>query len=402
MNFSRLRVVTVLIFLASGILANCALAADKPAGLDAAQAPPILPKQFHGWQMQGTAQTSQSATTADPTNGPVLSEYGFTDAALATYTREDGRTLKIRAARFTDASGAFGAYTYYLQPNMRREEIGDQGASLGQRVLFYRGHILIDAQFSQESATSGAELRELAGALPRPLGNAVNLPTFIAFMPRQAYKANTQKYVVGPLALKAQDAPISNDLVDFSASPEIAIGKYSTSIGEATLMLIAYPTPQLAADRLRRIGAAYAQMPSSPGVSTIEHVGNFYDKRSGPLVIIASGSLSEDDAKTLLGMVNYEAKVTWNENSSFQQKRDVNILLNILILCAILCALAVAAGVAFGGVRILVKRLFPDKFFDRPGQIEIIALNLTEVVADGPGGQTRAITETEEIIRRKG
>ncbi len=61
--------------------------------------------------MQGSTQTSPDPAAADPTNAAVLKEYRFTDVATATYTRDDGRTLKIRAARFADASGAFGAYT---------------------------------------------------------------------------------------------------------------------------------------------------------------------------------------------------------------------------------------------------------------------------------------------------
>src|ERR1019366_530026 len=142
--------------------------ADSPA-------PSILPKQFAGWQIQGAAQASKDAAAADPTNAALLKEYGFTDFEAATYKSDDGRTLKIRAARFTDASGAFGAYTFYLQPEMAREEIGDQGASADQRVLFYRGHILVDAVFSQTSVMSAAGLRELAGVLPRPGGNAGNL-----------------------------------------------------------------------------------------------------------------------------------------------------------------------------------------------------------------------------------
>ena len=81
----------------------------------------------------------------------MLKEYGFTDFEGATYKSDDGRTLKIRAARFTDASGAFGAYTFYLQPAMAREEIGDQAASSSSRVLFYRGHIVVDAVFSAVS-----------------------------------------------------------------------------------------------------------------------------------------------------------------------------------------------------------------------------------------------------------
>ena len=346
---------------------------------------PLLPHDFAGWEMQGNVQASNDPGSADPTNARVLNEYGFTDFASATYTRDDGRSLKIRAARFTDASGAFGAYTFYLQRDMTKEQIGDQGASLGNRVLFYRGHILVDAQFSQESPMSGAELRVLAGSLPRPSGNTGNLPTFIEFLPRRDYIPNTQKYVMGPLALTSLAPPVSADLVDFGASSEVSLARYNTPSGEATLMLISYPTPQLAADHLRKIDAAHQLgKPQSAGASTIEGSGTFFDKRTGPILAVASGGISDSDAKALLSKVNYEASVTWNTPTNDTQVRDLYMLiLNIVILCAILAGLAIIAGVAFGGVRILVKRIYPDRVFDRPEQMEFISLHLTETVVKG-------------------
>jgi len=38
---------------------------------------------------------------------------------------------------------------------------------------------------------------------------------------------------------------------------------------------------------------------------------------------------------------------------------------------------AVVLGVAFGGVRVLTKRLFPGKVFDRPEQMEVLQLGLS-------------------------
>ena len=339
--------------------------------------------------MQGSPQTSTDPAAADPTNARVLQEYRFSDLAKASYTRDDGRTVKIRAARFADASGAFGAYTFYLQPEMRKEDIGDQGASLGDRVLFYRGYVLIDAQFSKESPMSGAELRELAGMLPRPVGNTGNLPSFIEFLPRRDYIANTQKYVMGPLALASLESPVSADLVDFGASAEVSTARYSTPSGQAQLMLISYPTPQLAAEHLRKIDAAHQLSQPQSGISAISGSGTFYDKRSGPLLAIATGSISESDAKSLLNRVNYEATVTWNTPSGNEEVHSLYmLLLNIVVLCAILAAFAIVAGVAFGGFRILMKRLYPDKVFDRPEQMEFISLHLTEAVVKG-GSQNR-------------
>src|SRR6202051_2639610 len=129
---------------------------------------------------------------------------------------------------------------------MAREEIGDQGSSLNQRVLFYRGHILVDAVFSQLSVMSAAGLRELAGVLPRPSGDAGTLPPILAFVPHYGYIANTEKYAEGPTALGVIGSPLPAELVDFGASPEVVLRQYTTPSGAATLMLIEYQTPALA------------------------------------------------------------------------------------------------------------------------------------------------------------
>jgi hypothetical protein len=95
----------------------------------AGSAPPVLPSQFGGWELAGAVGSSADPAVADPLNAELLKEYGFTDLATATYTRDDGRKLRIKAARFNDATGANGAFTYYKMPQMRSDQIGDQGAS---------------------------------------------------------------------------------------------------------------------------------------------------------------------------------------------------------------------------------------------------------------------------------
>ncbi len=368
-------------------MAGAGFAANPASGPAQTPAPPLLPQQFAGWQRQGSARMSTDAAAADPTNAEVLKEYGFTDVAVATYVYDDGRTLKVRAARFADASGAFGAYTLYLQPEMVPATIGDNGASLGQRVLFRRGHVLVDASFTQESPMAGAALRELAGMLPRPPGNAGNLPTVLDFMPRRGLVPNSEKYVIGPEALNAITPPVSADLVDFAVKPDVTMGKYSTPSGQATLMLIYYPTPQLAAEHLRRIDAAHKLTQPQAGVSTVESGGQFSDKRTGFIVAVASGPISGSDAKYLLDQVNYEANVTWNQRTDNRDVHDLySLILNIVILCGVLGALAIVAGVAFGGFRILMKRFYPHKIFDRPEAMEFISLHLDGTVSESDSG----------------
>ena len=157
------------------------------------------------------------------------------------------------------------------------------------------------------------------------------------------------------------------------------MGKYAVNAGDSTLMLIEYPTPQIAAERLRQIEASHQITEQKPGVATIVDVGPFFGARTGPILVIAAGPLSKSEARSLMSSISYDADVTWNENTYVNKKDNLaNFLFNAIILCGIVGGLAVVAGVAFGGFRVLIKRLFPDSVFDRPEVVEFISLHLED------------------------
>ena len=360
------------IFITTLVLAGSSFADARPADSKPTKAASdaVLPATFGGWHTSAP-QASKDPGAADPTNAPALKEYGFTDFEGATYTRDDGRKLAIKAARFQDASGAYGAFTFYKTPEMLNEKIGDQGYSLNKRVLFYRGNILIDAVFEQLSAMSAAELRELADELPRTAGSNANLPGLPIYLPKDSYVKNTSKYIVGPVALDRDRAPLPAQYVDFNKGAEVVLGDYNISGVPATLMLISYPTPQIAAAQLKQIESA--QQSHQLGDAQI------LTRRTGPILVLISGAVSPRDAKSLLSSVNYDADVTWNQNTYFTRRDNVaNLIVGVIILAAIIGGISIVAGVAFGGFRLAMKRLFPNKVFDRPEHIEIIALHLSD------------------------
>ncbi|HZQ90692.1 MAG TPA: DUF6599 family protein [Terriglobales bacterium] len=343
-------------------------ARSKPKGKSSS----LLPVDFAGWQKSADAHASKDPLEADAVDPAALREYGFTDFERATYTR-DGSKIEVRAARFADAGGAYGAFTLYKSPEMVIERIGDQGASATDRVLFYRGNILVDAHLEHVTAMSAADLRTLATELPEAVGTQRNLPALPTYLPQQGYVKNSAKYVVGPAALAHVESPLPASAVDFGRGAELTLGEYTTSSGTADLVLISYPTPQIAGDRLRALEAMIAESQKSPA-APMQAV-----RRSGPIVAYVSGAISAAEAKSLLAAVNYDANVTWNE-PTFLSKRDNigNLVVAALVLCGIIMLLALAAGVAFGGLRILMKRLYPDRVFDRSRDVEIIRLKLGE------------------------
>jgi len=344
------------------------------AGMAAAQAgPALLPAEFSGWHKSVPSRVSTEAAAAEPAHAAVLREFGFTDFEDAFYTRGD-RKIQARAARFGDATGAFGAFTFYQQPQMQAESIGDRALSSGARVLFYRGHVLVEVKLDRVTAMSAADLRQLAGALPQPAPYASRPPSLPSYLPAEAREPNSSRYVLGPAGLAAVGAPLPAEVLDFSRNPEIALATYRTGQGRATLMVIAYPTPQIASERLRAV-AAY-RPPPAPG--TPETGLAFMAKRTGPLLAVVAGEVLPEEARALLSQVNYDADVTWNERTNSPRDNIGNLIIGVFTLIGVLLLFALVIGIFFGGVRILAKRFFPDRVFDRSENVEIIQLHLRD------------------------
>jgi hypothetical protein len=327
----------------------------------------LLPEAFAGWHQSSPAHSSANPADADKVNPDLLKEFGFNDFQDSSYLKGE-RKIEIKAIRFADASGAYGAFTFYRTPEMQPEKVGDQAASANERVLFYRGSVLVQAVLDRVTPMSAAELRELATEIPLPNGSARNLPTLPLYLPRPGYVPNTVRYVMGPLGLAGISSPVAAAQVDFGRGAEVAQGQYNSGQGTATLTLISYPTPQIAGERLRAIDEAHPQNAGAP---------LFLTKRSGPLLAVVTGAISPREAKSVLASVNYDAEVTWNQRTGLSPRDNVgSLLVGVVVLTGVILGLMLVAGIAFGGLRIVAKRLFPDRVFDRSRDVEIIELKL--------------------------
>jgi hypothetical protein len=346
-------------------LANCGLAGAADTG--------FLPQSFAGWTQTGTPQITHEVAKADAAYPAVLQEYGLTESETATYTRPDGRKLTIKAAQFKDATGAYGAFTFYRQPAMHSEQIGTKAASANERTLFFRSNVLVDATFDRVTGMSAAELRELAASLPAAKGSNDKLPSLPEYLPKQNAVDNSAKYILGPQAMAALGTPVTAEQVDFQYDPEVLEQQYSLPNGPVTLVLVQYPTPQIAGERQR------ALQPIANGSP-----GSLLLRRSGPILVIASGAVDDSDARSLLGSVNYEAEITWDEATSIPKRDNIgNLIIAAFGLIGILLLIMLILGIFFGGFRILMARLLPHRVFDRPENMEIIQLHIEQGTSSG-------------------
>src|SRR5260221_521758 len=142
-----------LIFVFCGRFCAVAFAAQPPAPVAVSPKPvsptAVLPIAFSGWEVKGVVARSDDPAAADAVNAAVLKEYGFQRLERGAYTRDDGRNLVIKAAVFEDASGAYGAFTYYYSAEMGEETIG--GVVIGEGAIS-AARIFKNSSFDHEIA----------------------------------------------------------------------------------------------------------------------------------------------------------------------------------------------------------------------------------------------------------
>ena len=341
----------------------------------------LLPETFAGWQISGTPQQSTQASATDAGDAVPLTEYGFTRYEAAKYTRDDG-ALTVKAMEFADATGAFGAFTFYRRPTMSAIEIGGGGAFDGERVLFWNGTILVDAKFEHITPMSAGELRDLVTQLPKPVGNQGTLPTLPRYLPPLHLQLETMRYAIGPQSYRMSGGILPSALVDFGRSAEVVTADYNALGGTGTLTIINYPTPEIATDREHAIRAYFSshgspQDPWTPALANSNHEA-IQLRRSGPLLAVSSGSYSAGAANELLQRVHYEVIVTMgHEKQRLSDPRMVaQIILDVAVLVGIFALIAIVLGVFLGAGRAAWQRARNKSGLPGDESSEFIRLNL--------------------------
>jgi hypothetical protein len=338
----------------------------KPVAAAPKAEAPLLPSSFSGWEAASPSKVTDPAQV-DQANAAALKEYGFTDGMVGDYTR-NGETLKVKALRFTDASGAYGAYSFYRHSGWPKEDIATGAASDKDRVLFWVGNVVVDSTFSKISPMAGSALRDLASTIPVPNGNKAIPPPILGNLPQKQMDAQTMHYALGPVGYVGSTGAadpfgvLPPEMVGFDRGAETATATYKLRSGPATLTVINYPTPQMAAAQAKIIanylkagdgaGHAFTKPLKESNTATLEV------RRSGPLVAIVSGDAIPDEAHKLITTVHFDAESSQIPGGGDTEvQKTAKLVVAIITLVAVMFAAALLLAIFLGGGRAAYRYL---------------------------------------------
>lgn len=358
------------------LLAACAIAIGVgPAGAQTRQK--LLPDAFAGWNATSRSNFSASQAPAfeDAASAAATDEFGFLGAVQASYS--SGRdALHVTAYRMKDPSGGFGEYLYLRTPEMKRARLAERSLISQNRAVVLLGNVVLNVAGANLPAREG-DLKTLIAAV-RPRAEMGLLPTVTNHLPQRGMLASTEHYVLGPRTMNQFLALAPGDWLQFANGAEAAVANYRLGgRSDATLVVADYPTPQIATQEWNQLRNQFnvngAKGPNAPG-----NAPPLFVSRSVTLLAIVSGARSQAEAGALLDQIHSSTQVTWDQ-PTFQltQAGWPTIIAGIIVGTCVLCVFAIIAGIAFGGFRIVVKRFFPDKVFDRAEQMDILQLGLS-------------------------
>ena len=329
----------------------------------------VLPAHFSNWSGQPTPTWVETEAPLSYVN--VWKETGRTMGEFCEYS-SGGAKLDVALEKYRDPSSAYEAYTAYLRPTMQPSTLDRTSAVDGDRLFVLLGSSILEARPTQ--AISTADLVTLVNSVAAH-ADQTPLPEIRKYLPA-GFTDGTQKYALGPAGfrnalttLKRDEFLLLADAAGFASNAETIVAEYRSGKGFAGLLLIEYPTPQLAEQHLRHLEQALSPAAKEAGTT----IG-----RKGSLLSVVLKPSSAAYGDSLRAALNYETSVTWNEpHQTATDPPILTSLVKIILGTGFFMVVAVVLGVAFGGVRVLAKIFFPGKFFDRPEQMEVLQLGLS-------------------------
>ena len=335
----------------------------------------LLPGHFGKWTAGNPVQSS--STPADAKD--ILAESGLESMETRSYSNGNA-TVTLTAYRLHDSSGAYEAYTFFQDPKNICPQSSEltrcaapADASSEKRRVALVGNIVItiDNAGPMTADDQDALSKQISAKADKTPG-----PPIPNYLPTPDRIPGTEKYALGPAAFRAALSTLNrpdyrslSDAAGFSSGAEAMFAQYQKQ-GDATVaLLIDYPTPQLAGLHWKHLEQALPAAARSDGTSI---------ERKGTLLAIVLAPSSRAYATRIRDAVNYETQVTWNEPThTITDPPITTVLAKIIIATGVFMLVAIVFGVAFGGVRVLMKSLFPGKIFDRPEQMDVLQLGLS-------------------------
>lgn len=327
--------------------------------------------------------------------GVYLSPKGERLTVIVIGTRSHGGAYSL----LTVATGKMRSES--KSPLKKLSDVGVAGFAVSDRVVFYKGSILVVVE-GQSKSTGDAEnsLVTFARSYANTLPHAENeIPVLVKHLPDWERAQDRAAYSVSLDSLqRAVGDEAVLDVISFEEGAEAVTASYDAS----RLVIVEYTTPQIAESNDARIKERIETLRGSG-----QSVPSAY-RRVGNYSVFVFHAPDEAAATQLIESVKYEQRIQWLGENPFlyeaaQQhhtQQAVSLILGIAKAIGFFIALVLGAGGIVGGIAYLrhrtQQRTAADIYSDAGGMLR---LNLDEMTPKPDPARLLRSDDGENAVR---
>jgi hypothetical protein len=313
-----------------------------------------------GWNSVGKTTVFDESNIGlfDKKLAPSLLTFGLKQVKSQTWQSPTGQ-IHATLFRLSDVGAAYGFFT-----NRKRIEGGiADGLSAGAESFQTRmSYYFWQASYVVRLEGNSGSVETAATVLSRNIPGRSQRPSLMSHLPTSNLIAGSEDYILAASDIEKVDGVDPSEL-GFDSSAEAASADYRINGRTVRLLLVLYPTQQIAKKITDQINAASPKFTGSR-------------KRIGPVLAIVSNTTDQTTVQSLLDQVHYASSVTWNEPQPGLGLGP--IIVTVFTFIGLLLGVCIVAGFGLGGARLLMKSFFPNRAFDRTEEIAIIQLKLDQ------------------------
>lgn len=327
---------------------------------------PSAPK----WQMEKSQNVSLSDVESWGVETAVDHEYGVKKIEIRTY-RQGPQSVQAMVEVTPDPSSAYGLLTFYQNETMKPERGMKLTVTGPKQALMARGPFFVRVQRPAKPKMSEEDFRSvliaIAGAEPSADAMALLPPS----LPTKDRVHCSEKYVLGPVAAKQALPSFPVNLVGFHQGAELEAAAYRWNGHRATLLLLSYPTPQIA-------HLHYAALMHAAGLNQKSGPGALYGKTKGTYILVVQNAQSKAFATSLMSRLTIKEEFSWDQPPPGKPVtvQMLYLIVGNILLVTFLAVLAILTGVLLVFSRRIAAKIFPHSDWARAYEDSIIQLNL--------------------------
>ena len=259
-----------------------------------------LPKQAGEWSAQSDDRIFDGKTIFSYINGAaeVYRAYNFKQCLSRRYTLSGGPAIILDIFDMGSPEDAYGVFTHDLDGT--QVDIGQDGRWRPGWLSFWKGRFFISIYVEEDSPAARQAVKDMGRKVADKISGRGSRPQILSQLPPEGLQSDTIRYLHHPIVLNYHYYIADENILHIAADTDVALAEYQRGHQAARLLLIKYPTPEIAGQSRADFLKHYLPDADKKKTALLENGKWAAVKRKGHLLAIVLEADSKEFAENLI------------------------------------------------------------------------------------------------------